>query len=135
MSQPSRRDVLAHLLAGPLVVAAPAALAAAPPTPRRRVRIQETHIAGLEYYDVAAQQHTLTPGAPLTLRREPDNPHDANAIEVLTPSGAKLGYIPRHRNAPIAALMDADVHAAAEVVSVGTWWNRLDVRFAVSVEV
>jgi hypothetical protein len=135
MSQPTRRAVLAHLLAGPLVVAAPAALAAPAPTPRRRVRIQETHVAGLDYYDVLAHQHTLAPGAPLTLRREPENPHDANAIEVLTPSGAKLGYVPRHRNAPIAALMDAEVAAAAEVVSVGSYWNRLDVRFAVSVEV
>jgi len=46
-------------------------------------------------------------GAPLVLRREPHNPHDANAIEVFTADGAKLGYVPRRRNRRLAELMDA----------------------------
>jgi hypothetical protein len=31
----------------------------------------------------------------LTLRAEPDNPHDPNAVAVLLASGEPVGYVPR----------------------------------------
>jgi hypothetical protein len=39
------------------------------------------------------------------LVREPDNPHDANAMRVEW-RGRKLGYLPRAENRAVAAAMD-----------------------------
>lgn len=66
----------------------------------------ETSIAGGGYYDAAEVLLRLEMGAPVCLRREPGNPHDALAVEVLTESGAKLGYLPRTVNRAPAELMD-----------------------------
>lgn len=53
------------------------------------------------------------PGAPLTLRREPGNPHDPNAIAVDTAGGEQLGWVPRELAAELAARLDAgEAHAA-----------------------
>ena len=38
---------------------------------------------------------TPRPAAPLTLRAEPDNPHDPHAVAVLLASGEPVGYVPR----------------------------------------
>ena len=46
------------------------------------------------------------PGRPLELRRDPANPHDPNAIEVLA-GGRQLGFVPREVAAGIAADLDA----------------------------
>jgi hypothetical protein len=48
------------------------------------------------------------PGRPLELRRDPDNPHDPNAIavhEVL--GGEQVGWVPRELAAELAPEMDA----------------------------
>ena len=54
-------------------------------------------------------------GSPLTLRREPERRFDPASIAVLTPSGAKLGYLPPVRAEVLAALMDAGVPVGAQV--------------------
>ena len=50
---------------------------------------------------------SVTNGTKLTLRREPDNLYDRNAILILNPDGAKIGYIPRKINPIAAGLMDS----------------------------
>jgi hypothetical protein len=67
----------------------------------------------------AYKRVALVVGAPLGLRREPANPHDELAIEILAESGLKLGYIPRHRNPVLARLMDAGKQLLATVASIG----------------
>jgi hypothetical protein len=47
------------------------------------------------------------PGRPLELRRQPDNPHDPNAIAVHSGSGDQLGWVPREVAAELAPLLDA----------------------------
>ena len=61
----------------------------------------------------AARHHANTlgaeaavPGAPLTLRRDPDNPHDPNAIAV-DAGGVQVGWVPRELAAELAAELDA----------------------------
>lgn len=81
------------------------------------VWLLQTHVAGLAYHQVA-QAVELQAGTLLTLRREPENPHDALAIEVLTEAGVKLGYVPRNRNPVLARLMDAGESLAAQVLVV-----------------
>ncbi len=47
------------------------------------------------------------PGAPLELRRDPRNAHDANAIAVHAPGGEQLGWVPREVAAELAPRLDA----------------------------
>ncbi|EZP49846.1 MULTISPECIES: HIRAN domain-containing protein [Sphingomonas] len=43
------------------------------------------------------------PGEPVALRPEPKNPHDANAIAVVSPRGVQLGYLNAERAPYIGA--------------------------------
>ena len=52
------------------------------------------------------QSAEVSPGAALTLRREPGNEHDANAIAVRTAAGAQAGWVPREVAAQIAPALD-----------------------------
>jgi hypothetical protein len=81
----------------------------------RTFTLYEGTVAGYEYYDGPAVISQLRVGDPLLLRREPDNPVDEWAIEVLTASRYKLGYIPRTENALIADLLDQGLKVKAEI--------------------
>lgn len=48
----------------------------------------------------------LVTGQELRLQREPNNAHDANAVEIVTEGGAKVGYIPANMAADICAMMN-----------------------------
>lgn len=48
----------------------------------------------------------LKPGDRITFLREPGNEYDERAIMAMDGSGRKLGYIPRHENLIMSALMD-----------------------------
>jgi hypothetical protein len=54
-----------------------------------------THVAGAVHRPEALASEAAAPGTPLTLRPEPDNPHDPNAVAVLLASGDPVGYVPR----------------------------------------
>jgi len=54
-----------------------------------------THVAGAIHRPAALESDAAAPGRPLTLRAEPDNPHDPNAVAVLLDSGEPVGYVPR----------------------------------------
>ena len=51
----------------------------------------------------------LTPGQPLLLSREPDNPIDTNAIRAATLFGEPVGYVAREDAKIIAPQMDNGV--------------------------
>jgi hypothetical protein len=53
------------------------------------------------------QHDGARPGSPLTLRRDPENEHDPNAIAVHTAGGAMLGFVPREVAAELAPRLDA----------------------------
>lgn len=59
-----------------------------------------------------------------SLRREPNNPHDPNAIAVVI-DGKKVGYIPRAKAIKAASIMDADRKrceaATCPALIVGGW--------------
>lgn len=59
------------------------------------------------FHDDVLRSGEVAPGAPLTLRREPSNEHDPNAIAVLTATRAQLGWVPREVAAQIAPQIDA----------------------------
>ena len=53
------------------------------------------NVAGAVHRPEALASDGAAPGRPLRLRAEPDNPHDPNAVVVLTEAGMALGYVPR----------------------------------------
>jgi hypothetical protein len=54
-----------------------------------------SHVAGAIHRPEALASDAAAPGQPLTLRPEPDNPHDPHAVAVLLASGEPVGYVPR----------------------------------------
>lgn len=80
------------------------------------------HLSGEEYDGRQGLVGRLEPGQLLFLRREPNNPHDSNAVAVTTQFGSTIGYIPRKNanwvsrvldegyamNASVACLFDDD---------------------------
>ena len=103
--------------------APPAATAARPP-----VRVLFTRINGEYYYDAADAFTSLAIDAPLTLRREPDNPYDRRAIEILDAAGRKLGYLARIDNSAVARMLDAGERFEAGVARLTP---PLDIRVVV----
>ncbi len=78
------------------------------------------HVAGVAgaaaFHDPALQSEAVSPGAPLALRRDAGNPHDANAIAVDLPGGEQLGWVPRDVAASVAGSLDAGEPWAAVVL-------------------
>src|SRR4051794_23398866 len=78
--------------------------------------LRVTGVAGAGRHHPDALQGDVGPGRALELRREPDNPHDANAIAVHAPGGEKLGFVPREPAAELAGELDAGRPWAAVVL-------------------
>ncbi|WP_337998272.1 HIRAN domain-containing protein [Oleispirillum naphthae] len=96
-----------------------------------RPLLLETYVAGGMYYDAGEALRRLAWGTPLRLRREPANPHDPLAVEVLTETGLKLGYLPRAVNRQPAELMDRGGALRAGVVRAdGVYDIRIRVQAA-----
>lgn len=99
----------------------------------QKVHLLAVFIAGFQYHagmqpEVAAQ---LRDGLELRLAREPGNPHDGNAIQVLTLDGHHLGYIPRSENSLPALIADQSVQLGAEIVRYrpeAPAWERVLIR-------
>jgi hypothetical protein len=58
------------------------------------------------HYGGALASDAVAPGRPLTLRRDPGNPHDPNAIGVYAGAGEQVGWVPRELAAELAADID-----------------------------
>lgn len=70
-----------------------------------RVIVQSSALAGFRFHAAAEVWEELRVGDALELAREPDNPHDANAVS-LSWRGRKLGYVPRRENVVLAWSLD-----------------------------
>lgn len=53
----------------------------------------------------------------LSLKREPQNPHDSYDVEVFR-NDVKLGYLPREENKVIARMMDQGIEAKAIILKI-----------------
>ncbi|MEX2650320.1 MAG: HIRAN domain-containing protein [Alphaproteobacteria bacterium] len=60
----------------------------------------------------------LTAGDQLALARDPNNPHDPNAVMVFTRAGEQIGYLRTELAADLAPVMDAGHRWGAEVLEV-----------------
>jgi hypothetical protein len=79
-----------------------------------RLLVQNSPLAGFRYAEAAAVWPLMREGDALELVREPDNPHDANAVRVEW-RGRKLGYVPRRENAALAWALDRGVPVTARI--------------------
>jgi hypothetical protein len=82
--------------------------------PSVRLLVQSSPLAGFRYYAAGELWQELRVGDALMLEREPDNPHDANAVAVSW-RGRKLGYVPRRENAALAWGLDHGERFAARI--------------------
>jgi hypothetical protein len=99
-----------------------------------RLRVQNSPLAGFRYHAAAELWAELRVGDRLELAREPDNPHDANAVAVLW-RGRKLGYVPRRDNAALAWGLDRGAALRARISALVQHPNPARrVRFEVYVE-
>ena len=114
-----------NLAAGILALWLPAVAAQAV-----RVLVQDSPLAGFQYYAGAVRWDEMRVGDPLRLIREPENPHDANAVMVEW-MGEKLGYLPRAENGSVAAEMDRGARVQGRIgalVRHRNPWRRVRVE-------
>ena len=80
----------------------------APELAARGVRVVGVAGAGRHHAD-ALESEAVAPGQPLRLLRDPDNPHDPNAIAVhpAAEGSEQVGWVPRELAAEIAPELDA----------------------------
>jgi hypothetical protein len=83
----------------------------------KRILVQSSPLAGFQYYAGGLRWSEMRVGDVLKLVREPDNPHDANAIRVEW-HGEKFGYLPRAENRAVAAEMDRGGHIEARIAQL-----------------
>jgi hypothetical protein len=104
------------------------------PQPSVRLLVQSSALAGYRYAEAAEVWPHLATGEPLDLVREPDNPHDANAVRVEW-RGRKLGYVPRSENGALAWAMDRGESLRARVSRLAEHRNpRRRIEFEVYIE-
>jgi HIRAN domain-containing protein len=83
----------------------------------RERRLHVTGVAGAGRHHAAAlASDDAAPGRPLELRRDPDNPHDRNAIAVYIASGEQVGWVPRELARELAPELDAGCPWSAVVL-------------------
>lgn len=84
-------------------------------------------IAGTGHVDaIEKKTSSLEKGTLLTFKREPDNPYDQLAIQILNENNERIGYVPRAKNEILARLMDAGKRIFGRVEEkwlVGEWIN------------
>jgi HIRAN domain len=99
-----------------------------------RMLVQDSPLAGSQYHEVDAHWELLTVGDALTLVREPQNRHDAQAVQVLW-QGHLLGYVPRRENKSVTAALDGGEVLTAKITALQPNRNPwLRVRFGIYLE-
>jgi HIRAN domain len=97
-----------------------------PPVPRKNWL--DCYIAGFQHYQGGSVLSSLVPGEELVLRREPSNPYDSHAIEVLTQTGVKLGYIPQTCNTRVLAQLGRVSVRIKRVNPAAPLWEKVQVE-------
>lgn len=101
--------------------------------PVPEILLQTSPLAGFQYHAGAALFPLMAVGDPLTLRREPDNPHDVKAVRVEW-RGAMIGYAPRLDNTDLARIMDNGVPVSGRIVHLQKArdpWKRVLIEIAI----
>ncbi len=73
-------------------------------------------IVGESHYQDAVRR--CREGDRVLLKREPDNPHDANAVAVLRESGEQIGHLSRDHAEWVAEVMDKGRQVEAKITRI-----------------
>ena len=102
------------------------------PTPfERDIYLFDTYVAGTTHIEgIEALASSLGEGDRLVFYREPDNPHDPQAIRIETLEKKKIGYVPRRDNVVFSRLMDAGklLFATIEEKEMRGNWLKIDIK-------
>jgi len=99
----------------------------------RSVLIQESPVAGFQFHRGDMVWSSLSPGAPLALKRAANNRHDSNAVAVYY-QNHKLGYVPRGENSAVAQMLDRGESLKARIVRLSAGedpWERIRLNISV----
>ena len=97
----------------------------------RDIYLFDTFVAGTSYIDgIEAIGLNLKEGDRLVFYREPNNPHDPQAIRIETLDKIKIGYVPRRDNVVFSRLMDAGKVLFAKIVKKETenTWLKITIQ-------
>tara|TARA_R110002096_G_scaffold172484_11_gene346230 strand:- start:4527 stop:4916 length:390 start_codon:yes stop_codon:yes gene_type:complete len=122
-----RRSFIRSLLGIPALIPL-TTLAEIPP--HASLKIQESPVAGFQYYSGERLWGLMRLGDLLELQRESSNPYDDRAV-VLFWDSYKIGYVPRRDNAAIAQMLDRDVPLQASITKLGDSndpWDRVKIN-------
>lgn len=100
-----------------------------------RILVQSSPLAGYQYHAGAEIWDQLKSGDTLALVREPDNPHDRNAVRVEW-QGRQLGYLPRAENQAIAVELDRGSRVEARIARLREAknpWQRVLIDVFISI--
>jgi hypothetical protein len=96
-------------------------------TEDRSVLIQESPIAGFQFYRGEAMWASLIVGQELKLVRDSSNTHDPDAVAIYFQE-EQLGYVPRGDNRAIAQMLDRGESLEARISKLlvdGDAWERI----------
>lgn len=102
-----------------------------PPQHQSRLRRVDCGCCTAEIVGVQHDRGVISPGETGTVRRQPANPYDRNAIAVYSPHGGiQVGHIKKEVAAALARLMDRDgLRLEPRVTSLGTYTIQCDLDF------
>lgn len=84
----------------------------------RDIFLFESYVAGTSYIEgIEELEPHLNIDDKLNFYREPDNPHDKEAIVIKNTDGVKIGYVPKNDNVIFARLMDAGKLIFGKIIS------------------
>ena len=93
-----------------------------------RILVQNSPLAGFQYYQGKELWEQMKVGDALALIREPGNAHDSRAVRAEW-NGHKLGYVPRKENEAVARQLDRGNRLQARIVRLTRHrdpWKRIE---------
>ena len=98
----------------------------------RDIYLFDTYVAGTTHLEgIEAVAESLGEGDRLVFYREPDNPHDPQAIRIETLKKEKIGYVPRKDNVVLSRLMDAGKVLFAKIIAKEMQGNSLKIQIKI----
>lgn len=98
---------------------------------QKEIFLFDTFVAGTMYIEDESIIKELKSGEKLSLRREPKNRFDENAVRVDDEKGRKLGYVPEKDNYVFARLMDAGKMLIGRVTDIKAKTGYTQVSMAI----
>ncbi|WP_071705183.1 HIRAN domain-containing protein [Murdochiella vaginalis] len=98
----------------------------------RDIFLFDTYVAGTTHVEnIEAIGNSLQEGDKLVFYREPNNPHDPQAIRIETIQEVKIGYVPQQDNVIFSRLMDAGKALFGKVLEKEMRGNWLRIKIKI----